>query len=246
MLHSTGQLYSHKRKHERRDFEHAYRRFQEEQKNKSKLSKTTITALPTEMLAKLSQGISTNALSLSSATSGEQDNPEYIDMEDLQTLNQPEVTKNDRKIFPKMEIDADASTLIKREATPEVIDSEDENHDEQPFTQVLPSTLAKLASKLSGSSTSLDGSLNLPIPEYSADQEDLHDLSLSGIKEELVGNHGGIPTNVPGFVPTVSPPINNKKEKDETWKKYLTRLVKIWAINVSAELSFSIIRIIIL
>ena len=138
-------------------------------------------------------------------------------------LNQPEVIKNERNFSPKIEVDTDASALVKREATPEVIDSEDENHDEQTFNQALPSTLAKLASKLSGSSTSLDDSLNLPIPEYIADQEDLHDLSLSSIKEELVGNHGGIPTNVPGFVPTVSPSINNKKEKDETWKKYLTR-----------------------
>ena len=223
MLHSTGQLHSHKRKQERRDFEHAYRRFQEEQKNRTKLSKTTVAALSPEMLAKLPQGISSNSLNLSSTTSGQQDNSEYIDMEDLQMLNQPEVIKNERNFTPKIEVDEEASTLVKREATPEVIDSEDENHDEQTFNQALPSTLAKLASKLSGSSTSLDDSLNLPIPEYIADQEDLHDLSLSSIKEELVGNHGGIPTNVPGFVPTVSPPINNKKEKDETWKKYLTR-----------------------
>lgn len=34
VLHSTGQLYSHKRKHERRDFESAYRRFKENQKTR--------------------------------------------------------------------------------------------------------------------------------------------------------------------------------------------------------------------
>ena len=31
VLHSTGQLYSHKRKHERKDFEHAYKRFKDQQ-----------------------------------------------------------------------------------------------------------------------------------------------------------------------------------------------------------------------
>lgn len=34
MLHSTAQLYSHKRKHERRDFESAYRKFREDQHDK--------------------------------------------------------------------------------------------------------------------------------------------------------------------------------------------------------------------
>ena len=175
------------------------------------------------MLAKLSQGMSaptSNTLNLSGASSGKQEPPEYIDMEDLQTLNDHDAFKTERK-SPKLEIEKNYPAVVKEDST-DAVNSDDDSHDEQQLNQALPSTLAKLASKLSSSSNSLDDSLNLPIPEYS-DQEELHDLSMSGIKEELVGNHGGIPTNVPGFVPTVSPPINNKKEKDETWKKYLTR-----------------------
>ena len=227
MLHSTGQLFSHKRKHEKRDFEHAYRRFKEDQKNKAnaKLPKPTIPGIPTQMLVNLPQGIpppSTGILNLSKYTQPKQDNPEYIDMEDLPTLNQPDVIMNERSMSPQMTIDT--SVPAKQE---DVVDAEysgDENQLDVVHNQAMPSTLAKLASKLSGSYTNLDDSLNLPIPEYTgADQDELQDLSLSGMKEELVGNHGGIPTNVPGFVPKVSPPINNKKEKDEAWKKYLTR-----------------------
>ncbi|GFO13992.1 Zinc finger protein castor, partial [Plakobranchus ocellatus] len=36
VLHSTAQLYSHKRKHERREFEHAYRNYRQLQQNKNK------------------------------------------------------------------------------------------------------------------------------------------------------------------------------------------------------------------
>ena len=225
MLHSTGQLFSHKRKHEKRDFEHAYRRFKEDQKTKalSKLPKPTNPGMPAQMLTNRPQGIpppNTNVLNFSNYAQAKQENPEYIDMEDLPTYNQPDLTLNKRSLSPEMKIDT--SVGFKKEDPMDEENSEEENQCDQSYNQAMPSTLAKLASKLSGSSTNLDDSLNLPIPEYAA-QDELQDLSLSGIKEELIGNHGGIPTNVPGFVPKVSPPINNKKEKDETWKKYLTR-----------------------
>ncbi len=235
MLHSTGQLYSHKRKHERRDFEHAYRRFKDDQKSKTPPDNTAL-----RQIANPAAAIAKNVaqqVALSGAASGlkgaplnltsdapKQEPPEYIDMEELQKLNQSTEEVVDEPIELKHNpnpVPLLAKNPVKSEpSTPEDVkvqfpESKDKN-------KPLPSTLAKLASKLSGSA--LDGSLNLPIPDYEQEEEEQMEVPAS-MKDELacVGNHGGIQTNVPGFIPKTSPPINEKKEKDESWKKYLTR-----------------------
>ncbi len=234
MLHSTGQLYSHKRKHERRDFEHAYRRFKDDQKNK-----TPPTNTPPNQNVNPAAAIAKNVAQqvISGAVSGlkgaplnltsdapKQEPPEYIDMEELQKINQsaeevedePMELKHNSNPVPSL-----AQNSVKSEpSTPEDVKAEfpESNDKNKP----LPSTLAKLASKLSGAA--LDGSLNLPIPDYEQEEEEQTEVPAS-MKDELacVGNHGGIQTNVPGFIPKTSPPINEKREKDESWKKYLTR-----------------------
>ncbi len=228
VLHSTGQLNSHKRKHERRDHEHAYRRFKEE-KNKAALSVVAAAAraappppaaagvpgLPSDLLAILSQASANRgAFDLSSFAPPEAENPEYIDMEELSTIDRNQ-NRKEEAILSETE-----TTEGGHFATPDG-QSDGQELTEQFSSQAMPSTLVKLASKLS-SGGGLDDSLNLPIPDCGPEDGEAPP-GPPLLRDEFVGNHGGIPTNVPGFVPKGSPAINNKKEKDETWKKYLTR-----------------------
>ena len=68
VLHSTGQLFSHKRKHERRDYETAYKRYKED-------------SVPTTMVATPS-GDSVMSVPVSNSS-----NQEFVDLEDLSKMD---------------------------------------------------------------------------------------------------------------------------------------------------------------
>ena len=57
----------------------------------------------------------------------------------------------------------------------------------------------------------LSASLNLPSPAHLT-----HD-------QQHATTAGSAMTSLAGFTPKVSPPVNEKKERDEQWKQYLTR-----------------------
>lgn len=122
---------------------------------------------------------------------------------------------------------------------------------EEEDVKPLPSGLAKLTSNLLGST--LGDSLKLPnLGEgpsrgESSDDEDSHDHKehpAADLKGQSQGQKQGSEVQQPataghddslrppspqmavcpsGFIPKISPPVNEKRERDETWKKFLTR-----------------------
>ena len=246
MLHSTGQLYSHKRKHERRDFEHAYRRFKDEQKRKVPPSMMASPG-PNPRLA-MSPGNISMATSPGMIGRPVKQEAEYIDLEDLSKFEQSNVS-SENSMGPtdlsmssasstatnpdiKCEFGSSVTSTPERAAshtgpvTPSTFDAREEGNVKQ-----IPATLSQLASKLA-SSSSLNESLTLPIPGSSEDkppegasnehpQDSQSDTSRHSPVPGAV-NLSSSPS-ITSFVPKISPPVNEKKEKDESWKKYLTR-----------------------
>ena len=299
VLHSTGQLYSHKRRHERRDFEHAYRRFRDEQKKKTDGPGPNRPTLPTNPnhppLNQASSSMSpahsskgpahpkmslghhlptraphqnspkpmlnpalTNANPIRMPASAPKPTPnpahlmlehavkqeEYIDLEDLNRYNQSKGGPTDSSLTPtdlSLSSTSSSGSLANIKQEPLVIAPKvepsssiglDLSNNSNSCSQAQPSTLAKLASKLN-SSSSLNGSLNLPIPSIGSSNEesdmkpkitDVKSLAPSQGLTLMPGGPGvGASPGVQGFIPKSSPAVNEKREKDESWKKYLTR-----------------------
>lgn len=231
VLHSTGQLYSHKRKHERRDFEHAYRKFKEDQRPKPSarpiLPSPTISTTPSQMII-----AQTPPAGISSRSTPIKKEAEYIDLEDLSKFTQSDDSNSSSPIPTDLSAQKSLSSTPMRNTmitttpstTVEVKVEAGEGNSSKPH----PSTLAKLASKLSGSS--LGDSLSLPIPSYNEEEQMKTEMAFgdapavpSGVKVAT----SDVATCPPGatlkFVPKLLPVVNDKKEKDESWKKYLTR-----------------------
>lgn len=214
ILHSTAQLYSHKRKHERRDFENAYRRFQEVRRHKtlqvpnnhpkqqaaqsgdpSLLSSTKVNA---EILLK--SNLDENTVSNDNSVKYEPLNNEMMQKDKVKKEifenEEPNEYANGSAVSCSTPNSSQESVVIKSENT-------------SPPTSILMSQ----ASDLVGDS--LNDSLSLPIPS-------------SDIKTELFDNH--IILNVHNSAASnslLSHPgtqkIIEKKEKDENWKIYLVR-----------------------
>ena len=233
MLHSTGQLYSHKRKHERRDFEHAYRRFKDDQTQKPMLNPAI------RQMGVTPQGSSqleSHLVNDSGSTSRRRREDEYVDLEDLvkrQGDVKPDLDSLVKvKTEPGLSPEPDSPGLIPPPAHGKV-DSVESALLHSPHNKAAPSTLARLAHKLSGHG--LSDSLNLPIPgQEEADHDETSAAEKTEVKPRLGNKH---PLTAPSMttpgkqegktytpkVMKVSPPVNEKKERDESWKKYLTR-----------------------
>ena len=156
-------------------------------------------------------------------------NAEYIDLEDLPKMNKMDVSFKNSTLMN--------ATITTTPSTTVEIKGETDNADDDPSKTKPPkSTLEKLASKISGSA--LSDSLTLPIP---SENDDMKPLELTTTDEHRNGQpqNTGTPSSVPAFVPKISPPINDKKERDESWKKYLTRLAELYKYITSCFLSFS-------
>ena len=94
--------------------------------------------------------------------------------------------------------------------------------------RAMPMTLAKLANKIQGDNNTMVAA------DLSKKKDDAATAMSPAValtrKVEDSGKEA--PSSAPspqmgfspsGFTPKVSPPVNEKKERDESWKKYLTR-----------------------
>lgn len=208
MLHSTGQLYSHKRRHERREIEQsAYR-----QLGSSSLTSDVSVGL-SSVSESLSAGMAVEPTIQSAAVkqelgirviSGNIVKPTELGSGDITQLFRTELISNGTKVEVKKEFSDEK-------------EEEEEEEDEKCF---LSPGLVKFASNLVGKD--LGDSLNLPIPfaplpevNGACDGDDKAD-ELSSVTAAK-------------FVPSVFfrqktlPSVNEKKERDESWKRYLTR-----------------------
>lgn len=189
-----------------RDFENAYQKFKTDGKGKPLLpSNVSQVGMKTPVVSTANSSVIVTSIPGKSIITSAQ-NAEYIDLEDLPKIKKLDVIKTS---LSNAMVTTTPSTTVEVKSDLLVQDGSS--------TKPQKSTLEKLASKISGSA--LGDSLTLPIPGGSNDSSELSpDGSIS-----VNANHGGIASNVPGFIPKTSPPINEKKERDESWKKYLTR-----------------------
>lgn len=147
---------------------------------------------------------------------------EYMDLEDLVRM---EKGNSKSRLFDGYVSSEDSLPSVRSE-----MEAKPKPTDVKP----LP-TLTKMAIKIEDSK--LNSSLNLPIPSE-ASAEEVMDCSEkeeeSDVKNPKKETHGedeeskraaSPQTGIckVGFVPKVLPAVNEKKERDESWKKYLTR-----------------------
>lgn len=199
-------MYSHKRRHERREIEQsAY---------KQQLGSSSLTDVSVGLLSaseSLSAGVTVERTIQSNAVkqelgiciSGNIGTPSHLGSGDVAQVFRTELISNGTKVEVKKEFSDEKE--------------EEEEEDEKCF---LSPGLVKFASNLVGKD--LGDSLNLPIPfaplpevNGTSDADDKVDELSSGTATK--------------FVPSVFfrqktlPPVNEKKERDESWKRYLTR-----------------------
>ncbi|CAH1776026.1 unnamed protein product [Owenia fusiformis] len=226
VFHSTGQLYSHKRKHERRDLEHAYKRFKVHNTTPADFRKALSS---TELSApKLNPALFTTAFQPQSNRrddSGIQGVPQGLK---LPVKTEPMVQGNgesgvrtpDEALPVKMEAKQEAEYVnledmmkMQGSALGESITSGMELKDnigmsptsdeQKPHTDVAPSLMEK-AGNLEGDELSNSLTLN---------------VSSSAPKEESMVNGSPVPQTPPLYSQIITP----GSKRDETWKKYITR-----------------------
>jgi hypothetical protein len=280
VLHSTGQLYSHKRKHERRDFEFAYKRFKQESGDdkggssneassvggpsgapspspqtqprpiapklglNDQLPHGLVLPQPLSLPLEQQQAIFSHAqkalmMAIGLQSHGgrprEQNDPEYMDLEDLKnfdtkTMNSGASSPNSGSISPPPAT-APSNPHSKFSLTAEI------------RQQQIQSALARYASVLKHAE--LNNSLSLPIPNFLASERigeaAAHTVTCGDVamKEErespvpvpvqLIQDQYVVPLTPPcGDAPLLQrplPKIMEKRERDESWKKYMIRSV---------------------
>ncbi|XP_062590668.1 zinc finger protein castor homolog 1-like [Saccostrea cucullata] len=214
VLHSTAQLFSHKRKHERRDFETAYRKFREDS-----------TDMDSSM--QFGGGVVGENSSFTSSPLSHMSLPISI---------KTEITEDDFKEescdskIPMSEQSMEDSNSDVKSLKSDCSDTKDISQSEEEAM-----VLSKHADQLSGEK--LNDSLTLPIPGCTAVGESPGAMS-TPIKSET-GN-AIMPNAIPGMkesspkvplpisVPPMllskpSPNTQERKERDESWKNYLIR-----------------------
>ena len=159
---------------------------------------------------------------------------EYIDLEDLTRLQMSEAEKHNSSsnvidVSPMPSHVLGNATIT---TTPSMTVEVKNDYNDTPQ---LSSTLAN--SSLSGSD--LDDSLSLPVPkEEETATSQMPTLITPKIGITTPAMHGGIPSDIK-FVPKSSPAVNEKPEKDESWKKYLTRYVLFCCRSILLQLPFN-------
>ncbi|KAJ8320739.1 hypothetical protein KUTeg_002326 [Tegillarca granosa] len=234
VLHSTAQLYSHKRKHERRDFEAAYRKYREDGNGKDGPESVS---MATQIQLSDSNSM---PLSIKKEPFDDSDMGDDFDMDD--SLDSSSHMADSEGI--KMEADfEDNSSDVMSSAISEASDSNVGNLStctddsvKVPEKETKAFNISDHMPNMSGDK--LDGSLTLPIPNYNSPS-----TNQTIIKKEATSPQEATPAlaqpKLPVFVPTsVLPPhtvtaiplparpperMLERREKDESWKNYLIR-----------------------
>ena len=223
MLHSTGQLYSHKRKHERRDFENAYKTF------KAHRRPVKIAPIPPLLPVVVAPVVSQQSPIHPRGFNSE----ECID--DLPAIKQSGSLNGSDSSSPcglptAMDLSSPDTPGNSNELmTPGVLLSEESNS--PVVTQSGSSSLQHLGSTLEGASLEgdkLGDSLSLCIPSYDDDKHASVDDTIDGTVATSDGSSPNCATFQPDFggdgaSSMFVPSVNERKEKNDLWKKYLTR-----------------------
>ncbi|XP_045161717.2 zinc finger protein castor homolog 1-like [Mercenaria mercenaria] len=181
VLHSTAQLYSHKRKHERRDFENAYKKYRDNHQpspqtaNKLILPRTDFGTI--QQLATLSGSPVIQTLtSVANMPSGLKRQIDWDHQEPMELTKKP-------KLEPGSDVDVSAPSTPSARSTPVEkisikMETDDQSMDDESLHSVTdsPDVSPDIKSQLSqiykdGKSLSLSGSLTLPIPMFSGKKE---------------------------------------------------------------------------
>ncbi|XP_067659441.1 zinc finger protein castor homolog 1-like isoform X2 [Haliotis asinina] len=198
VLHSTAQLYSHKRKHERRDFENAYRTYRQVQKAAPSQTRPTqpvmgsLQGVPAlsgagQLLAQVPIPVGTN---LTPQAVPSMSLPVKIKTEMESPKGKRSDSGNSNGMSPPI---IEKKVKVKLEPT-------------EPMDQ--SSGLLNHASVVS--EEKLNDSLTLPVPSAISPQKDNSNPPSSG-------------ENTPSHGVEMVRPSTEKREKDESWKAYLIR-----------------------
>ena len=142
---------------------------------------------------------------------------EYVDLEDLAHLNHADSSNDSEPDMATNLSSGHSSNTVVHSTPPKVIEIKPEGSG----SKAQPSTLAKLANKLQNSA--LGDSLNLTIPGGVKKEEPVAPVGDYEQESEASLSTPSSLSASPSFIPKVSPPVNEKRERDESWKKYLTR-----------------------
>ena len=167
VLHSTAQLYSHKRKHERRDFESAYKKYRDVQQPNTKMP---ILPRPDYIVSQPMPNLGTNPLLHQTLAnlSGMKRVAEWDQTEPLE-LKKP-------KLEHGSDVDISAPSTPSARSTPvdrigvkiepdESMDAEDSNTGDES-KEASPVEKARIGLVSLNESLDLSNSLNLPIPRF--------------------------------------------------------------------------------
>ncbi|XP_023932584.1 zinc finger protein castor homolog 1-like [Lingula anatina] len=231
VLHSTGQLYSHKRKHERRDFEHAYKRFKEEQHFKKRVSvgPVPIAPMPTSGIPQFTlQNFQLPVI---------KQEAEYVDIDDLVKMKLSRENTPVKGVSP-----SGASSPLDFSTTSSIgsdlqinMDTQDSmmsvrSETNSPQEEDSSINLTKSAGDITGDD--LNNSLNLPIPTFEKKKTE------SSVKTESA-SFSSTPTHNTSMAAKVTPgeaspiekmtfdptklQVTKNNVKDDSWKGILTR-----------------------
>ncbi|KAL3862322.1 hypothetical protein ACJMK2_008299 [Sinanodonta woodiana] len=241
VLHSTAQLYSHKRKHERKDFENAYKRYREEHtkpqfrpaptnnSNQNQEPGTPLQNHKTQMVLQAVPMLSNVIGGLLTTGAFRQPGSPVNEPFELKRIKvEPEDISMSSSPIPE-DFSSSAAGEMSNAVTPSETDFSDSNLDDEMSDTSQMSSLADKSSEISRDK--LNDSLNLPIPLIGK-KEMKREESLSPTSS--MPNTLNIPltqslTNTPLISPeatVLQPPrtvYTERREKDDSWKSYLVR-----------------------
>ena len=218
VLHSTGQLYSHKRKHERHDFElSAFKELKsaEPMLQKSSKFKRSVMDVPGEK-------------SLS------KEDQEFVDLEDLVRISQLKPSDDDAKWAGSN----DSGSQLAADETDESCDEEEDwdgNAGKSSRPDVVPSSYMDQRSAPTSPLPLLIANINdVPLGESlnllkfrpgveKRTESPSSSSSSADVIPPVSSSSSSSPASTSLCLPKHPPAVNGKKERDESWKKYLTR-----------------------
>ncbi|XP_071109197.1 zinc finger protein castor homolog 1-like [Haliotis cracherodii] len=203
VLHSTAQLYSHKRKHERRDFENAYRNFRQVQKS------TTPQPRPAQQVMSSLQGVSAlsgagQILAQVPMTMGTSLAHQVVPSMSLPVKIKTEMESPKGKKSDSGNSNSMSPPIMERKVKVKLEPKEVKD------TMRLDHSSGLLNHAAIVSEEKLNDSLTLPIPSAISPQKDSSNPPSSG-------------ENTPSHGIELIRPSPEKREKDESWKAYLIR-----------------------
>ena len=230
VLHSTGQLYSHKRKHERRDFEVAYKSY------KTQLQPIKITPTPLHKPSKAAPATSQQSADVRQPRV--LNSEEFIDIEDLAAINQSGALNESDSSSPctlstviDLSLPSTPGNPLDMTGSSKIFSATSQSEESCSPVEGPSrcSSMEQLGSALEGDT--LGDSLNLSILSY---DDDKHTPVTEGVNatpeinpcsDSASSQPGTKEVALSKSVSSVSsvPSAKDKRERNDLWKKYLTR-----------------------